>query len=56
LRHMNTCDADPGQERGKHIGLYNIRERLTYLYQNEDCMKIESNGGTTVSMYITPMA
>ena len=53
LRHINAGGADQGWERGKHIGLRNIRERLTYLYKDEDCLKIESNGGTTVSMFIS---
>lgn len=30
------------EERGKHVGLANIRERLSYLYDNDDCMLIES--------------
>ena len=34
------------EERGKHIGLRNIRERLTYLYHQTDCMVIESNVST----------
>ena len=39
-------------QRGKHIGLANIRERLLYLYGNEDCIHIESTPrkGTSVTL------
>lgn len=42
-------------ERGKHIGLSNIRQRLEYIYQGNAKMKIESRGGTIVTM-ILPLA
>ena len=52
LRQLNTGNACQEEERGRHIGLQNIRERLTYLYHSKDCMKIESSGGTSVIMKI----
>lgn len=41
-------------ERGKHIGLSNIRGRLFYLYGQSDCLKIESqpNQGTCITLII----
>jgi len=41
-------------KRGKHIGLHNIRQRLAYIYQQPDCMRIESTHlqGTTVTLVL----
>jgi len=53
LRRLIAGDLYSEEERGRHIGLKNIRERLNYLYRNEECMRIESDGGTTVSVYLS---
>ena len=52
LQRLNSDEINPEEERGRHIGLRNIRERLNYLYPNKDCMKIKSNGGTVISIRI----
>lgn len=39
-------------ERGKHIGLSNIRQRLEYIYKGKASMKIENQGGTTVTIIL----
>ena len=54
LKQLNayTNDEKPESERGKHLGLKNIQERLAYLYQNTDNMKIESKNGTKISIWI----
>jgi len=52
LKQIISGDTDPEEERGRHIGLRNIRERLNYLYDYNDCMEIESSGGTTVVLKI----
>lgn len=39
-------------ERGKHIGLSNIRQRLEYIYQGNAEMKVESRGGTIVTIIL----
>lgn len=52
---------DPGrlndnlQERGRHIGLSNIRQRLQYIYKGKARMKIESRGGTQVILVLPRM-
>ncbi len=40
------------EDRGSRIGLSNIRGRLFYLYNNQDCMEIESgiNEGTCITI------
>ena len=49
---------DPGNlnrqlsERGKHIGLSNIRERLEYIYKGKASMRIENRGGTAVTIIL----
>ena len=53
LRYTVTKDLDsnsvqkgmPGRERGRHIGLRNIQDRLQLLYEGEAQMKIESELG-----------
>lgn len=44
LDEINNMKFNP-EDRGKKIGLSNIRGRLYYLYGNSDCMKIESEMG-----------
>lgn len=39
-------------ERGKHIGLSNIRQRLDYIYQGQASMRIENRDGTVVTMVL----
>ena len=39
-------------ERGKHIGLSNIRQRLDYIYHGRARMTIENRGGTAVTMML----
>jgi len=55
LARINSWSDDENpEERGKHIGLKNIRERLYYLYGRKDLLKIESELGigTVVTVYI----
>ena len=35
-------------QRGRHIGLRNIVERLAYLYPGRDCLHIQRENGTVV--------
>ena len=37
--------ADTNWERGSHIGIRNIRERLRYIYKTEKCLSISSTVG-----------
>jgi len=53
LRRLNAGEMYAEEERGRHIGIKNIRERLYYLYQSEGCMSIESNEGTRVSVLLS---
>ncbi len=46
LQDSEYC-VDYLRERGRHIGLSNIRQRLLYLYK-KDCMNITCDHGTTV--------
>jgi len=53
MQKISECltGAPPDQNsRGRHIGLYSIFERLTYLYGRRDCIQIENNKGTTVTI------
>ena len=47
-----VMDTDTVWERGKHIGIRNVRQRLQYIYQSDVDFRIESRlgEGTTVSM------
>jgi sensor histidine kinase YesM len=40
-------------DRGKHIGIPNIRERLAFLYQSDDCIKFESHVGKGTKITVT---
>ena len=53
LDALNTFDRKE-KDRGKHIGLSNIRHRLAYITDNEECMQIisEKGKGTTVILRI----
>lgn len=57
VERLNAGDKDAsgqGSRRGRHIGVANVRERLAYLYGNEDCMRVESvpGEGTTVTLIL----
>jgi sensor histidine kinase YesM len=40
-------------KRGRHIGLYNISQRLAYIYKQSDCLRIESTPmGSVVSLHL----
>ena len=39
-------------ERGRHVGLANIRQRLQYLYNRQDSFHIDSDNGTIVTLMI----
>jgi sensor histidine kinase YesM len=42
---------DPNSDgRGKRVGIRNIKERLAYLYPRCNCLKIENDHGTTVTI------
>jgi sensor histidine kinase YesM len=44
-------DEQPGKKsRGRHMGLRSIRERLAYLYGQKDCMQIDCEERTTVTL------
>lgn len=51
LKQVREAHYRP-EERGRGIGLSNIRERLFYLYRTYDCMKIESGlkKGTVITL------
>lgn len=53
LDDLNTFDRKE-RDRGKHIGLSNIRNRLAYITDNEECMQIisEKGKGTTVILRV----
>lgn len=65
IRHIMTKDivkntmqrGMPGKERGRHVGLRNIRDRLQILYEGEADMSIESQlwVGTTVTITVPLM-
>lgn len=42
------------QPRGRHIGLSNIRRRLSYLFNNTNCVQVEStiNQGTIITLFL----
>jgi two-component system sensor histidine kinase YesM len=40
-------------DRGKHIGIANVRERLLYLYGNQDCILIESTPSQGTCVILT---
>ena len=40
-------------DRGRHIGIQNIKERLTYLYGTEECLYIENSSGGGVCVTLT---
>lgn len=44
----------PGKERGRHVGLRNIQDRLQLLYEGEASMEIESvlGVGTVVTLFV----
>ena len=48
---INSMKFNP-EDRGKKIGLSNIRGRLYYLYGNTNCMKIESEMGKGTKILI----
>lgn len=57
LEQLKKIPSHTGsQERGRHIGLLNVRDRLSYLYSNLDCMQIESTPfkGTSVKLILIP--
>lgn len=51
LQHLSAL-TPVGEERGRRIGLANVRGRLYYLYGKSDCLKIESvlGRGTVVTL------
>lgn len=52
---MNLREQSPSSqpyERGKHIGLSNLKARLLYLFGNADCMQIESEPNKGASFII----
>ena len=51
LVEINSMKFNP-EDRGKKIGLSNIRGRLYYLYGNTNCMKIESEMGKGTKILI----
>lgn len=53
LEYLNEPDEtlDYLRERGRHIGIANIRQRLFYLYQ-KNCLHITCDEGTTVILTI----
>jgi two-component system, sensor histidine kinase YesM len=54
-KHLSALkDASPSEdERGRHIGVRNIRERLAFLYQSDDCMTFESQVGKGTRITVT---
>lgn len=50
--NMPAVVAPSDSERGLHIGLANIKLRLSYIYGRPDCVKIISNDGTKVTLTI----
>lgn len=53
LDYLNSPDdtLDYLRERGRHVGLANIRQRLQYLYK-KNCLHISCDGGTVVTLDI----
>ncbi|MGI5936004.1 MAG: sensor histidine kinase [Oscillospiraceae bacterium] len=53
LEYLNNPDKAKNEllERGRHIGLANIRNRLSYVF-GRDCMRIYSDNGTVVVLCI----
>ncbi|MFR8317672.1 MAG: sensor histidine kinase [Catenibacillus sp.] len=39
-------------DRGRHIGLSNIRQRLSYIYNGHANMIINNDSGTVVTLYL----
>ena len=49
-----TAGSSPIKDAARvHIGLYNIRQRLKIIYQNEETMEIISSPGKGASIRIT---
>ena len=44
LREVNGEEFNPA-ERGKRVGLANVRGRLYYLYPGQECLQVESTPG-----------
>lgn len=53
LAALNGSDSPGEEERGRHIGIRNIRERLAFLYGTDDCMKFESRLGMGTRITVT---
>jgi two-component system sensor histidine kinase YesM len=56
IDRLLSADRNDDAKRGRHIGLRNIRERLNYLYPSCDCLKIERDHGTTVTIFLPDAA
>lgn len=55
-RHLAALQdhaASPGGSRGRHVGIRNIQERLSFLYRSDDCMKFESRLGEGTKITVT---
>ena len=52
IRQLDYPPDPHSGDRGKRIGIRNIKERLAYLYPTSDCLKIENDYGTTVTINI----
>ena len=52
LEQLNCLAPFNEIERGRNIGLRNIKERLAYLYPSKDCLKIENDNGATVTILL----
>jgi len=51
MEKLLTATAPIGEvQRGRHIGLRNIVERLAYLYPGRDCLRIHRDNGTVVQI------
>ncbi|MDD4493492.1 MAG: histidine kinase, partial [Eubacteriales bacterium] len=53
IEELNTLKLESSpEERGRHIGINNIRKRLAYIYGNESCIGISrrEQGGTCVTL------
>lgn len=53
LSALRSHAAPSGGNRGRHVGIRNIQDRLSFLYQSNDCMKFESHVGEGTKITVT---
>lgn len=53
LAALRNHSAPPDGSRGRHVGIRNIQERLSFLYKSDDFMKFESRMGQGAKITVT---